>query len=238
MTEWKAKRFWTETHVVPVAEGFAVHLDSRPLRTPARVALTLPTEALARAVAAEWAAQAEAIDPQTMPMTRSANSAIDKVRPQVAEVVAELASYGETDLTCHRADSPAELSRQQAEAWDPLLDWAAETLGARLLPTVGVMAHPQPAASLAALTDRLAAEDAFALCALSDLVALSGSVVIGLAAIDDVLPVAELWRRSRIDESWQESQWGEDSEAAAVAAARRAAFFHAAEFHRLSRTTA
>ena len=238
MTEWTAKRFWTAAEAAPVEGGYGVLLDGRIVRTPSRAALTLPTAALAEAIAAEWAAQEGVVRPDTMPMTHSANSALDKVAVQAAEVAAMLAAYGETDLLCHRADAPAALVAEQAAAWDPLLDWAATALGAPLRPTAGLIAADQPASSLAALRLRLEAEDVFALTALHDLVALSGSVLIGLAAVDAVLPVEELWRRSRIDETWQESRWGIDAEAASVAAAKRAAFLDAARFHRLSRPAA
>jgi chaperone required for assembly of F1-ATPase len=157
---------------------------------------------------------------------------------QRTEVAALVAAYGETDLLCHRAEGPEPLLQSQAEAWDPLLDWAAAALRAPLRPTHGLIAVAQPPGSLTALAARVAAEDDFALTALADLVALSGSLVIGLAALDGVLPPEELWRRSRIDETWQERHWGVDAEAAAAAARKRADFLHAAEFHRLSRRPA
>lgn len=238
MSEWRRKRFWTSSEVVARDGGFAVLLDGRVVQTPARAPLSLPTEALAAAVAAEWDAQDGEIDPMTMPMTRSANAALDKVRVQHGEVAELLAAYGETDLICHRADHPEGLIERQADAWDPLLDWAAAGLHAPLQPTVGIMAVQQPEASLAALRARVAAEDAFGLTALQDLVGLSGSLVIGLAVVEGVLPPEELWRRSRVDETWQESQWGVDADAAAAAAAKRAEFLHAAAFHRLSRPSA
>jgi chaperone required for assembly of F1-ATPase len=238
MTEWRRRRFWTKAAPRAEPEGWSVLLDDRPLRTPAKAPLVLPTEALARAVAGEWQAQDDEIEPLSMPHTRSANTAIDRVAPQHDEVVEIVAAYGETDLICHRAEGPDTLSLRQAEAWDPLLDWARSGLQAPLTVTTGIVPVAQPAGSLAALGDRVAAEDAFGLAALHDLVALSGSLVIGLAAIDGVLPVEELWRRSRIDETWQESQWGVDEEAAAAATRRREDFLHAARFYGLSRRAA
>lgn len=235
MSEWRAKRFWTDVNVVPTEGGHEIRLDSRKVMTPTKAPLVLPTEPLAQAIAAEWAAQDGVIDPLSMPMTRSANSAIDKVRPRVAELVDVIASYGETDLLCHRADAPEELIRIQADAWDPLLDWARADLGAPLVVTTGVLPVDQPVQSLERLKSRVAAHDHFALTALDDLVALSGSLIIGLAALQETLPVDELWRRSRIDETWQESQWGVDSEAASVAARKRNDFLHAAAFFRMSR---
>ena len=131
MTGWKRKRFWKQARVVADGDGFAVELDGRPVRTPAKAALRLPGRAMAQAIAAEWDAQEDEIAPATMPFTRTANAAIDKVTPQRAEVAAMLAAYGDSDLLCYRADRPAELVRRQAESWDPALDWAATALGAR-----------------------------------------------------------------------------------------------------------
>jgi len=239
MAEWAVRRFWTAAEVAAAEDGHTVLLDGRPVRTPAKAALILPTRAMAEAAAAEWAAQDREVRPLTMPVTRAANAAIDKVRPQHAEVAALIAAYGESDLLCHRADSPAELVARQARAWDPLLDWAGEALGAPLLPTAGVIPRPQPEASLNALRARVAGLDAFALTALHDLVALSGSLVIGLAAMQDaVRPVERLWDVSRIDETWQQEQWGVDAEAAEAAAAKRRDFLQAHRFLELARASA
>ncbi|MGR3434979.1 MAG: ATP12 family protein, partial [Shimia sp.] len=142
MSDWEAKRFWTTTATEPVPGGWQIALDGKPVRTPFKSPLVLPTPALAAMVAAEWDAQGEVIDPLSMPATRAANSAIDKVAPQRAAVAAHLAEYGETDLTCYRAEAPPALVEAQARAWDPLLDWAAERYGARLRPTTGVMYAP------------------------------------------------------------------------------------------------
>lgn len=235
MSEWKRRRFWTQVTVVPAATGYEVLLDARRIHTPSKTPLVLPTQTLAQAVAREWEAQRDEIDPWTMPMTRSANATLDKVIPQSAEVAAMIAAYGETDLLCYRAEGPESLVQIQADGWDPLLDWARSALGAPLIATVGVMAVEQPPRSLTRLAQRVVSEDAFALTALHDLVALSGSLIIGLAALDGVLSDEELWRRSRIDEDWQESQWGADADAAEVAARKRGDFLHAADFFRLSR---
>lgn len=235
MTEWKARRFWKTVDVTEYGGGFVVHLDGRPVRTPAKSALVLPTRAVADAIAAEWDAQAEVIDPRTMPATRAANAAIDKVRPQRDEVIEMLVAYGDADLLCYRADSPAALVQRQAGAWDPLLDWAAETYGARLSPRTGVMHEPQDPVAL----DRLAApvrdQSVFELAAFHDLVSLSGSLVIGLAATRDRLPAADLWQVSRLDETWQAEQWGADEEAEAAAEIKRQSFLMAKRFFDASR---
>lgn len=230
MTERGMRRFWKAVEVAKEADGWSVTLDGRPLRTPAKAPFLVPTEALARRVAAEWAAQGERVDPASMPFTRSANSAIDRVAPAHAEVASIVAAYAETDLLCYRATHPAELARRQAEAWDPLLDWAASALGTPLKATVGIVPVAQPSASLAALAEEVRRHDPFALAALHDLVALSGSLILGLAVAKGRLSPDRAWELSRLDEDWQEAQWGTDEDAAAVAAARRRDFLHAAAF--------
>lgn len=234
MSEWKARRFWTEAQAVETDRGHTVELDGRRVKTPAKAELVVPTRALAEALAEEWAAQTEQIDPNTMPVTRAANSAIDKVAPQHAEVAALLAEYGETDLVCYRADAPAELAARQAEAWDPLIDWAAREFDAPLTPGEGVMFIRQPERTTRNLHGEVAALDPFRLAALHDLVTLSGSLVIGLAAARDLHPAETLWQHSRIDETWQQELWGVDAEAAEAEAIRKQAFLDAKRFHDLS----
>ncbi len=235
MSEWAAKRFWTEATSAPGEGGHVVRLDGRTVKTPAKAGLVLPSAAMAEAVAAEWQAQGERIDPLSMPVTRAANAAIDRVRPQHAEVADMLAAYGDADLLCYRAESPAELVARQAAAWDPLLDWAAETYGARLAPRAGIMHEGQDADALARLASAVHALDAFELTAFHDLVSLTGSLVIGLAAERGAQDPEALWATSRIDESWQEELWGTDEEAAETAAYKRASFLDAVRFLGLAR---
>jgi chaperone required for assembly of F1-ATPase len=230
---WAARRFWTTASAVPVEGGFAVHLDARPVRTPLKAPLVLPTLALAEAVAAEWQAQEGKVDPETMPCTRTANSAIDKVAPQIDEVAAMLAAYGGSDLLCYRAEGPPDLITRQATAWDPILVWALESLGADLMVTEGVMHVEQPADSLSRLHERVAAMTPFQLGAFHDLVAISGSLVLALAVTEGRVSAEEAWQLSRVDEDWQISLWGEDEEAAEVAALKRAAFLQADRFYAL-----
>lgn len=227
------RRFWKEVAVAPREAGHAVLLDARPLRTPAKRPLEVPTRALALAMAQEWHEQGPRIDPNAMPVTRAANSALDKVAPQRAAVARMLAEYGGADLLCYRAEAPAELVARQAAAWDPWLGWAREALGAPLVQTRGVMHVPQPQQSLDRLAARVAAEDAFRLTALHDLVTLSGSLILGLAVAGHALAPTDAWEVSRIDEIWQEEQWGRDEEAHAMAEARRAAFLTADRILRL-----
>lgn len=235
MTGWAAKRFWTRAEAIATDAGYEVTLDGRPVRTPAKAPLVLPNAALAEAMAEEWNAQPELIDPRAMPVTRAANSAIDRVVPHRAEVVAMLCEYGGTDLLCYRAETPAELARRQAEGWDPMLDWARACLGAPLVAATGVMHVAQPDASLGALRGEVERHDAFELVGLHDLVTISGSLVLGLAASAGELPPERVWALSRIDESWQLEQWGEDAEAVAAAEAKRIQLLEAHRFLELAR---
>ncbi|MCB1396041.1 MAG: ATPase [Rhodobacter sp.] len=230
MSGWAQKRFWKAVEVTEVDGGYAVQLDGRSIKTPAKAALVLPTRALADLLAVEWAAQAEQINPATMPATRAANAAIDKVRGQFHEVAGLLTAYGETDLLCHRADAPAELVARQAAAWDPLLDWSGARFGVRWQVTTGVMPVVQPAETLERLGAHVASYTPFQLTAFHDLVAMPGSLVIGLAAAEGHAPIEALWQASRIDEDWQIEQWGLDDEAEALTVLRRQSFFDAARF--------
>ena len=234
MTEWKLKRFWTEASVSETEEGYAVLLDGRGVKTPAKTSLVVPTVELARAIADEWDAQEGTIDPTTMPFTRSANAAIDKVTHQFDEVVNLLAEYGETDLLCYRADAPVELSERQSEAWDPLLGWAKDTFEADLSPATGVMFVEQPAQSLNNLKMALLDQSAFQLTATYDLISISGSLILGLAVCKGKISAQEAWEFSRIDEIWQIEQWGDDEEATEVAEIKANSMRHAGRFFAMS----
>ena len=228
MAGWNTKRkFWKEASVAEQDGTYAVLLDGRGLKTPAKTPVVAPTEAIAKAIAAEWDAQVEEIDPLTMPVTRWANAALDKVALQHAEVADMLADYGGTDLLCYRADNPQELVARQAELWDPILDWAADQLDARLIPVQGVMFRSQDAAALERLRSRVHAFSNFELSAFHDLVALSGSLILGFAAVQELRPIEELWNLSRVDELWQEEQWGRDEEAFELAETKKQAFIQA-----------
>lgn len=227
MSDWKAKRFWKEARVEQAETGYAITLDGRAVKTPAKRPLHLPTRAMAMAIAQEWDAQQDVINPNTMPATRTANAAIDKVTVQHAEVAEMLAAYGDSDLLCYRADAPEELVARQAEHWDPMLDWAEQTLATRLETRTGVMHVPQDQRALEILRRRTHGLDAFELAAFHDLVSLSGSLILGFAATLDARPAGDLWQISRLDELWQEEMWGEDADATALAEVKRTAFLHA-----------
>ncbi len=217
-------RVWTTVTITATGDGHAVLLDGRPLRTPAKRDLAVPSAALAAAIAAEWDAVTDRVAPELMPFTRAANTAIDRVAGAREAVIDGLAAYGGADLLCYRAEEPEQLRRRQNAAWDPWLDWAAETLGAPLVVVGGIMHRPQPPTSLAALRREVARHDALELTALHDLVTLSGSLVLGLAVSRGAIDAASAWGLSRIDELWQAELWGIDDEAAAAAAAKSLAF--------------
>ena len=227
------KRFYAAAEVRPDGDAHAILLDGRPVKTPAKAPLALPARALADAIAAEWSAQGDRIEPRTMPLTGLANAAIDRVAPDPAAFASGLARYGETDLLCYRADAPAELVARQADAWDPLLAWARRRFDIDFTVTSGVIHRPQPAITVERLACAVTAHDAFTLAALSPLVTIAGSLVIALALADGAILLDEAWRAATIDESWQAEQWGEDAEAAAALANRRAEFGSAERFLRL-----
>jgi chaperone required for assembly of F1-ATPase len=230
MSDWKQKRFWTEVGVAQVDGGYAVQLDGRGVKTPAKAALNVPTKALGDAIAAEWDAQVDIVNPNTMPFTRSANAAIDKVRIQHAEVADMLAAYGDADMLCYRATDPIELVDRQSKEWDLVLVWAASELDAPLETRSGIMHVPQAELPLRTLSAKTHALSNFELAAFHDLVSLSGSLILGFAAAYGYAAVDELWTKSRLDELWQEELWGPDDEAQALANIKKEAFLHAKRF--------
>ena len=233
-SEWAPRRFWKATTTEATAEGWRVLLDGKPVLTPARTPLVLPSAAVAAMAAREWDAQGERIDPASMPATRMANSAIDKVTPQHGAVTEIVAAYGGSDLLCYRASHPRELIERQ-QAWDAPLAWAETALGAKLATTTGIMPMAQDPAVLAHLTAQVAALSAFELAPFHDLVSLSGSLILGFAAAQGALSGEEAWRLSRIDEDYEAECWGQDDEAISFAAGRAADFHFALEFLRAVR---
>jgi chaperone required for assembly of F1-ATPase len=230
------KRFYRSATVAPVAaspsprssrgEGipkeptasiarYQILLDGKSVRTPAKAALALPTHALAQAIAAEWESQGAHIDPETMPLTRIANSAIDGVASRRAEVAAEIVQYGASDLTCYRAEEPEPLVRRQAELWDPILAWARGGLGAEFRVVQGIMPVAQPDAARAALARALADVDIFSLAALHIITTLTGSALLALAHARGHIDADAAWAAAHVDEDFQVARWGEDAEAKA-----------------------
>ncbi len=204
------KRFYKN---VSLGEGNSILLDGRTLKTPRGEPLGLPKRALAEAIAEEWRKQGDEIDPNSMPFTKLANTAIDGVAPRRDEVIAEIAAFAKHDHLCYRAAEPAELVRRQGEAWDPLLKWAAERYDAPLSTTKGAMSITQPEASLVALRKAVEAFDPFALASLHVMVSICGSLVLALAIADGRLTAAEAFALSQIDERFQADKWGHDAEA-------------------------
>ncbi|HWB51142.1 MAG TPA: ATP12 family protein [Stellaceae bacterium] len=208
------KRVYKSVAARPVEGGWGVTLDGRPLRTPARRELQVPSAPLAAAIATEWDAQDPEIRPETMPLTRLAATAIDRTAEQRADVAAEIASYAGTDLVCYRADHPAALAARQEAVWQPLIDWAAGRYDAGLAVTAGVVPLAQSPASLRVYAAVVAALDDFRLTALQAATNACGSLVIALALLEGRLDAESAFAASQLDETFQIEAWGEDAEAA------------------------
>lgn len=214
------KRFYAQAGVAEAGEGlFRIELDGRPVRTPGRNLLTVPSRPLAEVVAGEWRAQGDVIDPLTMPLTRLANSAIDGVAGAMEAVGDEVVRYAGSDLLCYRAEGPEQLIALHAQLWDPLLDWARESFGAVFVLSEGVMHVEQPPRTLEIVAGLLP-DDPFRLAALNLLTTLGGSALIALAVARGRLSAEEGWRAAHADEEVQERLWGTDAEALARRAAR------------------
>jgi len=211
------KRFYERAHVGAGEGGFALLLDDKPVKTPARRALSAPSRALAGALADEWNAQTEVIDPAKMPLTRLANVAIDAVADKHKEVAAEIENYLGNDLLFYRAEGPAGLVERQTQRWDPVLAWARDELGARFVLGQGVMPVTQPREAVAAAAQKIPAE-AWRLAAIASVTTLTGSALLALALAHTVLDAEAVWAAAHVDEDWQMAQWGRDE----LALARRA----------------
>lgn len=227
------KRFYTEAAAREAGEGlFRIELDGRPVRTPGRNVVAVPSRALAEAMAQEWAAQDEQIDPLGMPLTRLANSALDGVAGAMEEVGGEVVRYAGSDLLCYRADAPDQLVALQAELWDPLLDWMRENFGATFMLSEGVVHVAQPSRTLEIVAGLLP-DDPLRLAALNLMTTLSGSALIALAVARGRLTAEEAWRAAHADEEIQERLWGSDAEALARRATRFRDFSAAARLFAL-----
>lgn len=207
------KRVYKKVAVEAVDGGYRVTLDGKPLHTPARAPLVLPRRALIEAIAAEWDAQIEKIQPQTMPVMQLVSTAIDRVMPQRERIAADIAEYAATDLVCYRAELPAELVARQHSIWQPLVDWARREFDAPLAVTAGVMPRPQPAEALQALRHAIDSLDDLELTALQALTSVCGSLVIAMALRGGFIDADQAWSASQLDETFQIEKWGEDAEA-------------------------
>lgn len=227
------KRFWKVASVDPEEDGWTVKLDDRPVRTPARAPLVVPTEAVAEAIAGEWRSVDDEIDPRAMPLTGLANAAIDLVAPDRQAFAAGLARYAEADLACYRAEGPRALVERQEESWDALLAWARRRYDVDFATTSGIVHVDQPEATVERLSHAVAALDAFDLAGLSPLVTVGGSLVAGLAMLEKAVTAKQAWDAVSIDERWQLEQWGADAEAEKALESRKADFLAAASFLQL-----
>lgn len=209
------KRFYESVDIV-AEEGFLLHLDGRPVRTPARAIIKVDRQSVADRLAAEWAAQKDVIDPKTMPLTRLVNSAIDGVKQTHALVREEITRFSGTDLICYRADQPECLVARQTAAWDPVVAWAEKTYDCRFILAGGIMHVEQPEAtarSVAHAVDRFS--DPLKLAGLHSMTTLMGSCLLALAVAEGGLSGDDAWRAAHIDEDWNIEQWGRDQEAEA-----------------------
>jgi chaperone required for assembly of F1-ATPase len=224
------KRFWKEVTVDREGDGWALRLDGRPVRTPARAALVVPTVALANAIAQEWRAVGETIEPRSMPLTGLANAAIDQIAPERQTFAEGLARYAEADLACYRAEGPRGLVAAQAQHWDKLLAWARRRYDVDFRTTTGLVHVAQPDATVEALAHAVEALDPFHLAGLSPLVTVGGSLVAALAVVEKAIAPEEAWEAVSVDERWQLEQWGADAEAETALENRHRDFLAGARF--------
>ena len=224
------KRFWKVAAVVETAEGWGIELDGRPVRTPLRALLEVPTKALAEVIAGEWNGVEGDIDPRVMPMTGLANAAIDRVAPGRAEFAAGLSKYAEADLACYRADTPKPLVERQAGEWDALLGWARRRFDVDFAVTTGITHVEQPLATVERLAHAVAALDDFRLAGLSPMVTAGGSLIAALAVAEGAWSADKAWAAVSVDDAWQRERWGSDAEAEKALDGRRADFLAGARF--------
>jgi chaperone required for assembly of F1-ATPase len=216
------KRFYKQVTVAETDGGYVVHLDGKPIRTPAKAPFILNNRALVQAIAEEWDAQTEDIRPHAMPVTQLASTAIDRIPAQRAEIVRAVAAYAGTDLLCYRTDHPVELAERQKRLWQPLLDWAEIRYGAALEVHIGIMPKPQPQDAIARLAEAVESLDNLTLAGLQNATSELGSLVLALALLERRISAEEAFAASQVDETFQIEQWGEDAEATARRAALRA----------------
>jgi chaperone required for assembly of F1-ATPase len=216
------KRFYKDVSVAPVEDGFVVHLDGKPVRTPGKALLVLPTKAAATLVANEFAAQEETINPVTMPVMRLANTAIDGVASDPQAVLEDILRFASSDLLCYRADAPQGLVERQNGHWNPVLDWARSSLGARFNLAEGVIHVEQPAETIEGLRSHLNGRaDPLRLAAIHVMTSLTGSALLAMAVDFGALDAEAAWAAGHVDEDWQIEQWGQDAEAVSRRAARK-----------------
>ena len=227
------KRFYK---IATVTADLGVALDGKPVKTPGKAALLLPTAALAEAVAAEWQSQGEKVLPSTMLLTKLANTAIDRVGPEKPRIVAEMVDYAESDLVCYRAGRPPDLVERQNAMWNPVIAWALVTLDAPFEAVPGVMHRPQSPEALRAVGEALGALNDYQLAALHNIVTITGSALIALMLAKRAILPDAAWEAAHVDEDFQIAQWGQDEEAAARRQRRLREFLACCRFVELCRT--
>jgi chaperone required for assembly of F1-ATPase len=224
------KRFWKVADIVESDGRYGIALDGRPVKTPARNDLIVPTKVLAEAIAAEWSDCGDEVDPRAMPLTGLANAAIDRIAPNNDRHAAGLAQYGESDLTCYRAQGPDALVQWQSESWDALLAWARRRYDVDFVCVSGVMHAPQPEETVRKLAHAVTSLEPFQLAGLTPLVTIGGSLVAALAVLEEMISAEAAWEAVSLDDRWQLEQWGDDSDARAALDLRRRDFLAAARF--------
>lgn len=227
------KRFYREVSVEQLEQGFAVRLDTRAIKTPIGAQQIVPSRALAEALAAEWAAQGEELDLSLFRFRDLADYALDIIGTERDTALSKMLAFAETDTLCYRADPDEALYRRQQEIWEPLLTEFETREGIRLERVSGIMHRPQSAETLEILHKRLAALDDFTLAGLQTVTSLAASLSIGLLALETNAQADPLWAAANLEELWQAELWGQDDEAEARLAKRRAEFGHGFEFFRL-----
>jgi chaperone required for assembly of F1-ATPase len=215
----RRKRFYAQAGVSETPKGFGITLDGKPVRTPSRRLLAAPTREIAEAIAAEWDAQKEIIDPMTMPVTRLANSVIDAVTDRADAVADDIAKYFHSDMLFYRAGHPDALVEREAELWDPVVFWAVDTLGAHFILAEGIVHVRQPDQAVAAARAALPA-DSWSIAALHMVTTLTGSALLALALMRGALDEDQVWAAAHVDEDWNIQHWGVDEEVAAKRLAR------------------
>ena len=230
MTPSLKKRFWKKATVVEVSGGYGIELDGQRVQTPSKLPLIVVFRVIADAIASEWMAQVNLVNPSAMPATRMANSVIDKVILNQNAIVEMLTEYSGSDLLCYRATGPQSLIDAQGIVWDPLLDWSAKTNLAPMNVASGIMHVEQPVTSIDVYRSKLKEMNPYQLAGVHDLITISGSVIISMALISNHFSIDEAWTAASVDEIWQEKQWGSDMEAKEVRAKKRLDFEFAFNF--------
>lgn len=231
----RLKRFYKKASLKPVKGGWLVLLDGKELKTPAKNTLLITSEPLAKAIVDEWNGQGEYIEPDSMPLTKYANTALDRVAPRRGAIIDEIVAFASSDLVCYRADTPQGLVDMQSALWNPVLDWAQKTHNLGFVCVAGIIYATQPEITLVGLYNLLEQETDSALNAIYNLTTLTGSALIALAVCHGAIQADFAWQAAHADEDWNIRQWGSDADAAERRALRRAEFDGILAYHGLAK---